>query len=249
MRTPILLFLLLCAARLATGQVTAPNPPSPSPTPPQFWGGSASPQNPSASSSAPAAGTSAAPGALNGFVSDDTYKLRAGDTVSFQILEDKIWDPTNTPVSLLVEDSGEVEAPYIGRVMAVNKTCKELAVEIKTALEKDYYNKATVVVSLNTANRVIGHVYIWGQVHNQGAVDLQLNENLTAGEAILLAGGFLDFANKTKVKVVRGGSGPNGGNQSFSLDMTQILDEGKTGEDIVLQPNDLIIVPSRLVNF
>ena len=121
MRTPLTLFLLLCAARLATAQVTAPNPPSPSPTPPQFWDGSAAPQNPPASSTTTASGTSAAPGALNGYVSDDTYKLRAGDTVSFQILEDKIWNPTNTPTDLLVEDSGEVEAPYIGRVMAVAK--------------------------------------------------------------------------------------------------------------------------------
>ena len=106
-----------------------------------------------------------------------------------------------------------------------------------------------MVVSLNTANRVIGQIYIWGQVRNQGAIPLQINQNLTAGEAILLAGGFLDFANKNKVKVVRGGTGPSGGNQTFNLDMTQILDEGKTGEDIVLQPNDLIIVPSRLINF
>jgi ribosomal protein L16 Arg81 hydroxylase len=31
--------------------------------------------------------------------------------------------------------------------------------------------------------------------------------------------------------------------------MEQILNEGKTEKDIVLQPGDLIIVPSRLINF
>jgi hypothetical protein len=51
------------------------------------------------------------------------------------------------------------------------------------------------------------------------------------------------------VKVVRGAPGPNGERQTVELDMTQILEEGKTDKDIVLQPNDLIIVPSRLVNF
>jgi hypothetical protein len=51
------------------------------------------------------------------------------------------------------------------------------------------------------------------------------------------------------VKVVRASTGTDGGKQSFDLDMTQILEEGKTEKDIVLQPNDLIIVPSRLVNF
>jgi hypothetical protein len=31
--------------------------------------------------------------------------------------------------------------------------------------------------------------------------------------------------------------------------MTEILENGKIEKDITLQPNDLIIVPSRLVNF
>ena len=237
----MLFCLLFCAARLATAQVVTPGQPATT-APGQTTAAPA----PAAGQPAPAV-TASAP--LNGYVNDDTYKLRVGDQVSFQILEDKVWDSQDVPKNLLVEDSGEVEVPYIGRVMAVDKTCKQLAAEIKTLLEKDYYNKATVVLSLNAANRSIGQVYIWGQVHNQGAINLQVNENLTAGQAILLAGGFMDFANKKKVKVVRANPGPNGEKQSFDLDMTQILEQGKTEEDIVLQPNDLIIVPSRLVNF
>jgi protein involved in polysaccharide export with SLBB domain len=201
----------------------------------------------SAGAATGASPTVATPGLLNGYVPDDSYKLRVGDTVSFQIQEDQIWNPQNAPVSLIVQDSGEIEAPYIGRVMAVNKTCKQLTGEIKAALEKDYYKQATVVLSMNVASPLLGRVYIWGQVHNQGALDIQVNENLTAGEAILRAGGFADFANQKKVKVVR--TLANGEKKTFDLDMSQILDEGKTEDDIVLQPGDLILVPSRLVNF
>jgi protein involved in polysaccharide export with SLBB domain len=190
-----------------------------------------------------------APGLMNGYVADDTYKLRTGDSVSFQILEDRILDLQDAPVILVVADSGELEVPYIGRVMAVGKTSKQLAVEIKAALEKDYYKTATVVLSLNTASRLLGRVYIWGQVRQQGGLDIEVNENLTAGKAILRAGGFADFANKKKVKVVRGNLDADGKKQSFELDMEQILEEGKIEKDIVLQPNDLIIVPSKLVNF
>jgi len=106
-----------------------------------------------------------------------------------------------------------------------------------------------VVLSLNIANRLWGRVYILGQVRQQGPLDVQVNENLTAGKAILRAGGFADFANKKKVTVVRANSDPKGKPQTFDLDMTQILEEGKIEKDIVLQPNDLIIVPSRLINF
>ena len=191
--------------------------------------------------------TRAVPGLLNGYVPDDTYKLRVGDTISFQISEDQIWNPQSAPQSLMVMDSGEMDVPYIGRVEAVGNSCKQLAAEIKAALEKNYYKQATVVLSLNVATPILGRVYIWGQVHNQGSLDMTVNENLTAGKAILLAGGFGDFANQRKVKVVR--TDANGKTENFVLDMEQILNEGKVDKDIVLQPNDLIIVPSRLVNF
>ena len=51
-----------------------------------------------APSAAPAASASApTPGLLNGYVPDETYKLRAGDTVSFQILEDRILEIQTQP--------------------------------------------------------------------------------------------------------------------------------------------------------
>jgi polysaccharide export outer membrane protein len=200
---------------------------------------------------APASATPAAnPGLLSGFVADETYKLRVGDMVSFQILEDRVWDSQSAvPKILVVQDSGETDVPYIGRMKAQGKTCKQLAADIKTALEKDYYQAATVALSLNIANRILGRIYVWGQVHGQGGLDLQMNENLTVGQAILRAGGFADFANKKKVKVVRTAPGVNGEKQTFDLDMVEILENGKTEKDIVLHPGDLIIVPSKLVYF
>ena len=177
------------------------------------------------------------------YMADDKYKLRIGDKVSFQIIEDR-----DAPKSLLVTDSGELEIPYIGRITATDKTCKQLARELRTLLEKDFYYRATVILSLDSANRLLGRIYVWGQVRNQGPIDIALNENLTAGKAILRAGGFGDFANKKKVRVVRGGDA-GAGKQSFELNLVEILEEGKTEKDILLQPDDFIIVPSRLINF
>ena len=177
------------------------------------------------------------------YVPDDRYKLRIGDKVSFQILEDK--DP---PRFLVVADSGELDVPYLGRLSVTDKTCKQLGGEIKALLEKDYYYRATVVVALDTANRVLGHVYVWGQVRTQGPIELNLNETLTAGKAVLHAGGFADFANKKKVKVIR--PGVNGGSkQVFELNMVEILDDGLTEKDLPLQADDSVIVGSRLINF
>jgi polysaccharide export outer membrane protein len=178
------------------------------------------------------------------YVLDDKHILKPGDIVSFQILEDR--DPA---VQLLVADSRELEVPYIGRISVENKTCKQLAREIKGLLEKEYYYQASVIVGLNLVNKVRGKVYVWGQVHTQGAVDLLFDQKLTAGKAILMAGGFGDFANKKKVKVVRRANDDNGAAQSFEVNMVDVLENNKTAQDIVLEPDDFIIVSARAVNF
>jgi protein involved in polysaccharide export with SLBB domain len=192
-------------------------------------------------------GTNAAgatPASLSGYVPDDKYKLRVGDKISLQILEDR-----DAPRGLVVADSGELDVPYVGRVAAADKTCKQLAEDLKARLEKEYYHRATVIIALDVANKFLGRIYVWGQVRNQGPVDLGVNENLTVGNVILRAGGFGDFANKKRVKVVRGGGKEGGAKQNFELNMVDVLENGQTEKDVVLQPDDFIIVPSRLINF
>jgi polysaccharide export outer membrane protein len=186
----------------------------------------------------------ATPASLSGYVPDDKYKLRVGDKISLQILEDR-----DAPRGLVVADSGELDVPYVGRVGATEKTCKQLAEELKARLEKEYYYRATVIIALDVANKFMGRIYVWGQVRNQGPIDLGVNENLTVGKAILRAGGFGDFANKKRVKVVRGGGTEGAAKQNFELNLIDILENGQTERDLVLQPDDFIIVPSRLINF
>jgi polysaccharide export outer membrane protein len=177
-----------------------------------------------------------------GRVSDDTRKLMPGDKLSFQILEDR--EPIK---NLVVTDSSELDVPYVGRVAVAGKTCKQLGEELKALLEKDFYYRATVMIGLDQVSRALGRVYVWGQVRTQGAIEIPPAENFTVGKAILRAGGFGDFANKKKVKLVR--NNPDGQKQSFELNMVSILEEGKTELDLTLQPDDFIIVPPRLVNW
>jgi len=191
-----------------------------------------------------AAGTS-------GYVIDDKHKLIPGDKLSFQILEDRMLkgpkdEPKGEPKSLVVTDSIELDVPYIGRVSAANKTCKQLAAELRGLLEQEYYYRATVVIGLDQASKTLGKVYVLGPVRNQGPIDIPANETFTAGKAILRAGGFGDFADKKKVKVIRKTSS---GNRTFELNMVEILEKGKTEDDVALEPEDFIIVPQRSINF
>jgi polysaccharide export outer membrane protein len=139
--------------------------------------------------------------------------------------------------------------PYIGRYAAKDKTCKQLVGELKPLLEQEYYHRATVILALDQASKDLGFVYVIGQVKNQGPIKLTAGETLTAGKAILQAGGFGDFASKKSVKVVRGNSASGGEKQTFELNMRDILERGMIERDIEVRPDDFVIVPARAVNF
>jgi protein involved in polysaccharide export with SLBB domain len=178
------------------------------------------------------------------YVCDDKYKLRAGDRVSLQILEDQA--PSK---GLVVGDSGELEVPYLGRMAVADKTCKQVADELKTGLERAYYHRATVILGLDAANRVVGRAYVIGQVRLQGAVEIQVNENMTVAKAVLRAGGLAEYADKKRVKIVRAPRAPGGRGQTVVLNLAEIIEDGRVEKDLPLEPDDFVIVPTRLISF
>jgi len=175
-------------------------------------------------------------------VLDDKRPLRIADRLSMRVVED---DKPSVP--LYVTDSGEAEVPLVGRVQAKGRTCKQLAYAIKGLLEKEYYYKATVIVGLDEAGQKSpGRVYITGQVHSQGVQDIPPDETFTLSRAILRAGGFADFADKKKVKVVRK---KGAGSETKVVNLDLVINKGRLDLDLVLQPDDTIVVPERMINF
>src|SRR5439155_4503316 len=171
-------------------------------------------------------------------VLDDKKKLGSNDYVSFRVVEDR----DNESQRLRVNDSGELEVPYVGLVPAEGKTCKELAYRIKSALEKEYYYHATVILAVDrVSEKSRGRVYIYGSVKAQGPEELPPNESFTVSKAIIRAGGFGDFANKRKVKVTRKGG------RDYTVDLKRVIEEGNTEEDLVLEPDDQVYVPQKLI--
>ena len=175
---------------------------------------------------------------------DDTQRIGVGDRLSFRVIEDK-----EDSKLLVVADSGELEVPYLGRVKAADKTCKQLAREIKTALEKDLYYRASVIVAVDQLNKKRGNVYLVGQIRTPGPQDIPSDEVFTLSKALLRAGGFGDFADKKHVKLTRKAGPGEGDNKIIVVDVAEILERGKTEKDLKLEPGDLIFVPSRLINF
>ncbi len=175
---------------------------------------------------------------------DDKHILAIGDRLSFRIEEDQ-----EGPKPLVVADSGELEVPYLGRFPAENKTCKQLARELKTALEKEYYYQATVIIAVDLMAKSRGKVYLVGPVRIPGPQEIPSDEVLTLSKAILRAGGFTDFADKKNVKITRRGALGGSEKQTLLVNVAQILEKGKTEQDVPLQPGDLIYIPERTIRF
>ena len=114
-------------------------------------------------------------------------------------------------------DLGEIEVPYIGRFPAENKSCKQLANEIKAALEKDYYYQATVIIAVDLMTKSRGRVYLVVLVHVPGPQEVPSDEVLTLSKAIMRAGGFTDYADRQHVENARNGGKGYSEKQTFTV--------------------------------
>ena len=170
---------------------------------------------------------------------DANHRLTRGDRLSYRVAEDrddKVWP-------LLVEDSGDVEVPLLGRVKAAGKTTTELGSDIKSKLDSEFYYHATVSLGLDqVAAHSNGRVFIMGELAGKGALDLPADGQLTASQAVLQMGGPTDDSNLKRVKIIRRGVNAKG---FIEVNVAAVL-KGDASKDVVLQPGDTVVVPKNL---
>jgi protein involved in polysaccharide export with SLBB domain len=188
---------------------------------------------------------------------DDKVDLEAGDTISFRVIEDR-----DQALSRIVTDTGEVDFPYIGRVKVEGKTCHQVAVEVKKLLEVDYYKQATVIIGLDL---IIGQddktkpremAWVVGEVRDIGPQELSKIQPMTVSQIIMKAGGFGEFADQRRVKLIHRGPAESGapppriGNpKDYQVVDVKSVFDGRSAADPVVKPGDYIIVPKQFVNF
>jgi polysaccharide export outer membrane protein len=83
------------------------------------------------------------------------------------------------------------------------------------------------------------HYYLIGQVKNPGAYSLPERE-VTLVEAISLAGGFTPIAARNKTRIIRV---EDGAEKIIQVKVDAITKAGKKIHDVLLKPNDVIVIP------
>lgn len=123
------------------------------------------------------------------------YRLGAGDEIRIQVYEE-----ADLSMVLKLDETGRFNYPYLGTLVAINKTTKALKQEITEGLLQDILINPSVNVSIVTYR----DFYIGGEVKRSGGYPYQ--PGLTIKQAITLTGGLTEWASSSKFEVLRDGS-------------------------------------------
>jgi polysaccharide export outer membrane protein len=141
--------------------------------------------------------TSPSPGSVNPAnppVENDV--LRVGDSLSIRLTGVPVEDQEQ--LSEDINDKGEISMPLVGNFQAAGKTISALTAEIITAYreKKIYNNPSILIVPLQR------FVNVGGEVRNPQRITYTLD--LTVLKAISACGSFTDYADRKKIKILRG---------------------------------------------
>ena len=154
-----------------------------------------------------------------------TYIIGAEDVIFV-----KVWRDNDVSGQFLVRPDGRISVPLIGDVTASGCTPEQLEKDISERLSKFIKDPQVNVGILAVGSK---KYFILGEVNRPGAYPLVVPTNVL--EALVNAGGFRDFANTTKILILRGP-------KVITFNYKQVTRGKKPEQNIFLEPGDKIIV-------
>jgi polysaccharide export outer membrane protein len=156
--------------------------------------------------------------------------LRVGDPVEIRIGGVPQEEQLQVNNTYTVDTNGAINLPYINRVRAQGMTPAQLARSIEqTYRANKIYSNPTVTIIMQPTARFVN---VGGAVRSPARIPF--TEDITLLAAINAAGGFNDFADQKKVRLLRG-------NEVRVFDIRQFRRDPSL--DVRLQPGDRVEVP------
>jgi polysaccharide export outer membrane protein len=168
----------------------------------------------------------------------DRYKLHIGDSLD---LNYRLTPEFNQ--SITIQPDGYASLNVAGDVKLAGLT---LAEAHDLIVEKDSVRLNQPELNLVLSNFQKPYVVVGGAVAQPGKIELR--EDMTAMQAVILAGGFAETARDTRVIVFRHINSDMG--EVHELDLHNLWKTKKLEQDMALQSGDMILVPvNRLEHF
>ena len=170
------------------------------------------------------------PQPLKSATQDPNYVIGFEDVLNIDV-----WKEPEISRTIPVRRDGKISLPLLKDVQAAGLTPTQLSREIEERLHETVINpQVTVIVTQMSSQRI----YILGQVARGGAYPLV--PDLTAVQALSIAGGFTPFANLKKIYVMRT---ENGEDKRFPINYKELANGHHTEQNIHLKAGDTIVVP------
>lgn len=169
------------------------------------WSSAAAAQQPPAAQPPPAAvqalqqpqaAPSTAPAAGRQGPWAEDYRVGPGDKLRIEVYKD-----AQLSQSVQVRPDGKITLPFVGDLVAADQTPLQLRDKIAAALKEYVTNPVVTVIVVET---LASNVYVMGEVVKAGPLPYQ--GQMTALQAIAMAGGFKDFANTKDIRILRRGA-------------------------------------------
>lgn len=157
-------------------------------------------------------------------VDPNAYKIGAEDVLGVQV-----WREPELSRAYTVRADGKINMPLVGEITAVGLTPKEFEAKVIESLGAIMNRPQVNVFVLEVRSR---KYFISGEVGKTGS--FYITSKVTMLEALSLAGGLKEFANKKKIFIKRG-------SEQIKFDYNAVV-KGKK-PDVEIQPNDHIFVP------
>ncbi len=174
-------------------------------------------------------------------LAQDGYRIRAGDTLRIEVLE----DPSLNRSSLVAPD-GRIAVPLAGGIRASGRTVEDVQADLSTRLAPNFATTPTVFISVERlAERQPGGppaaaptitIYVLGEAAKPGK--LEVTPGTTVLQLFAEMGGFSKFAATKRIQLRRDST-------TYSLDYKAIEAGTSTSGATTLVDGDVIVVPQR----
>jgi len=156
--------------------------------------------------------------------------LRQGDALEIRLTGVPVDEIQQFTAVYTIDDSGSINLPYIGYMKAEGLLPNQLQAAIEKKLQEDeIYTHPSITVVVQAGQRFLS---IGGAVRAPGRIPY--TADLTLMSAINTAGGFTDFADQKKVRLVHEG-------KAQVINTAKIRKDPKL--DVKVFPGDQIEVP------
>jgi polysaccharide export outer membrane protein len=156
------------------------------------------------------------------------YRLTIGDKLRIEVYKDP-----QLSQSVQIRPDGKITLPLLGDITAAGLTPTALRDQLTTSLREYITNPVVTVIVVEATTPT---VFVMGEVKTPGPQPIR--GQMTVLEALSMAGGFLDFAKTSDIRVLR--KGPSG-TETIKFNYKKAV-KGE-GETVVLRPGDIVVVP------